>query len=111
MDMEEQLKHDFDKIAEGATADGLNDGTVPGRACSVQWTLDAPSRAVNFDSECIDCVRQSAEGLLGYQSANLIQDMISGAGKRFLSPNHCVSRLDAWQVTIAYLPADEARLP
>ncbi|KAL8717628.1 MAG: hypothetical protein Q9225_005147 [Loekoesia sp. 1 TL-2023] len=84
MDMEEQLKYDFDKIAEGATVDGLNDGTIAGRACSVQWTLDAPSRAVKFDSECIDCVRRSAEGLFGYQSANLIQDMISGAGKRLL---------------------------
>lgn len=81
MNLEEQLKQDFYKIAEGTSVDGMNDSGVTGRPCSAEWTLDAPSSAVQFDSNCIDCVRQSAEGLLGQDS---LQDMISGAGGHLL---------------------------
>ncbi|KAL9005526.1 MAG: hypothetical protein Q9188_001687 [Gyalolechia gomerana] len=81
MNLEEQLKRDFYKIAEGTSVDGMNDSGVTGRPCSAEWTLDAPSSAVQFDSNCIDCVRQSAEGLLGQDS---LQDMISGAGGHLL---------------------------
>lgn len=80
MEVEEQLKLDFDRIAKGASVGGANDGTVPGRPCSVEWTLDAPSSAIKFDSECIICVRQSAEEMLGDRATDLIQEMISGAG-------------------------------
>lgn len=77
MKLEEQLKRDFYKIAKGASVDGVYYGGAPGRPCSAEWTLDAPSSAVKFDSCCVDCVKKSAEGLLGY---DLLQDMISGAG-------------------------------
>ncbi|KAL9031517.1 MAG: hypothetical protein Q9196_000455 [Gyalolechia fulgens] len=83
MDLEEQLKRDFHKIAEGTSIDGMNDSGIPGRPCSAEWTLDAPSSAVRFDRDCIECVRQSAERLLGQ---SLLQDMISGAGGHSLEP-------------------------
>lgn len=81
MEVEEQLKIDFDQIAKGISVQGINDGAVSGRSCTVDWTLDAPSSATKFDLDCIGCVRQSAEAMLGDQSADLIQEMISGAGK------------------------------
>ncbi|KAL8839771.1 MAG: hypothetical protein Q9170_001582 [Blastenia crenularia] len=89
MDLEAQLQLDFSKIAEGASVYELNSGGVPGRSCSVVWTLDAPSPAVKFDGGCVECVRQSADKLLKDQS--MIQHMISGAGKHFQSLNHLVS--------------------
>ena len=81
LELEEQLKDDFDRIAGGASADGLSDGGISGQPCFVEWTLDAPSAAVKFNSGCIDCVRQSSEALLG---DHLVQDMISGAGEGFV---------------------------
>ncbi|KAL8710333.1 MAG: hypothetical protein Q9220_005103 [cf. Caloplaca sp. 1 TL-2023] len=83
MEMEEQLKRDFERISKGDSVDGLAD--KGGRPCTVEWTLDAPSSAVKFHPNCIDCVRQSALQLLGEEkkfSTTSIQDMISGAGKR-----------------------------
>ncbi|KAI4226740.1 MAG: hypothetical protein L6R40_008254 [Gallowayella cf. fulva] len=89
LDMEEHLKSDFDKIAKGDYVNGLNDDLgVFGRPCTTEWTLDAPSRAIRFDSSCINSVRQSADDVLGHRSKDLVQDMISGA---------------------AFLPADGAR--
>lgn len=80
-EVEERLKFDFDQIARGTSVEGLNDGTITGRPCTVGWTLDAPSSAIKFDMDCIGCVRQSAEAIFGDQSANSIQEMTSGAGK------------------------------
>ncbi|KAL8971974.1 MAG: hypothetical protein Q9183_000797 [Haloplaca sp. 2 TL-2023] len=81
MDMEQQLKYDFDGIAKGNPIDGLPKGGIKGRPCTVEWTLDSPSAATKFDSSCIDCVRQGAEELLGNKTAGLVQDITSGAGK------------------------------
>lgn len=81
MKMEEQLKAHFERIAKGSPAMGLSDECFLGRPCTVKWTLDAPSKATKFDSGCIECVRQSAEDLLGAESKDLVQDIISGAGK------------------------------
>lgn len=83
MRLEENLKADFEKIAKGEDVDGLNEGGTPGRGCTVQWTLDAPSTAIKFDESCIRCVEQSTEGLFGAKAASLMQAMISGAGKTF----------------------------
>ncbi|KAL8858050.1 MAG: hypothetical protein Q9178_005375 [Gyalolechia marmorata] len=81
LDLEKQLKSDFDQIVKGNPMNGLNDGLeVIGRPCTLEWTLDAPSRATKFDDGCISCVRQSAEDLLGAASKERIQEMILGAG-------------------------------
>lgn len=88
LDMEEHLKSDFDKIAKGDYVNGLNDDLgVFGRPCTTEWTLDAPSRAIRFDSSCINSVRQSADDVLGHRSKDLVQDMISGAGTSMLKPS------------------------
>ena len=51
-----------------------------GKECSVHWTLDAPSKAVNFDPDCIRCVEESARSLFKDQYEVLTQKMTSGAG-------------------------------
>lgn len=83
MRMEENLKADFEKIARGEDVGGLNEGGTPGRGCTVQWMLDAPSTAIKFDESCIRSVEQSTKGLFGAKAASLMQAMISGAGETF----------------------------
>lgn len=78
--MEEELKHDFAGIAAGEDVGGLNEGGTQGKACTVGWRLDAPSTAIKFDEECIQCVEQSARTLLGPEADSLVQRMTSGAG-------------------------------
>ncbi|KAL8788085.1 MAG: hypothetical protein Q9213_001843 [Squamulea squamosa] len=84
-DLEKHLKSDFDAIIKGKPVNSLNDGLeVIGKPCTMEWRLDAPSRATRFDDDCISCVRQSAEDLLmvdsGAEDNDLIHEMISGAG-------------------------------
>ena len=81
MRLEECLKADFRKIAQGEDVGGLNEGGTKGKGCEVEWRLDAPSKAVNFDEECIKCVEDSAKGLFGQDWEQSTQKMISGAGK------------------------------
>ena len=81
MRLEEAIRSDFDTIARGTDVDGLNAGGTEGRPCSVEWSLDAPSKAVKFDADCIRCIEESAEELFGDETASLTQAMISGAGK------------------------------
>lgn len=78
--MEEELKRDFTRIAAGDDVGGLNEGGTPGKGCTVEWRLDAPSTAIKFDEECIRCVEQSANALLGPEADSLVQRMTSGAG-------------------------------
>ena len=78
--LEDQLKIDFEKIAKNEAVDDLNEGGTIGKGCSVQWTLDAPSEAINFDADCINCVEDSAKDLFGSQYEALTHAMISGAG-------------------------------
>ncbi|KAL8983135.1 MAG: hypothetical protein Q9205_002538 [Flavoplaca limonia] len=81
MDLEKHLKSDFDEINHGNPLNGLNNGLeVIGRPCTINWALESPSRATKFDSNCIDCVRQSAEDLLGPPCSDSVQEMNSGAG-------------------------------
>ena len=80
---EEQLKTDFERITQGDDIGGLNEGTVQGKACKVDWRLDSLSKAVRFHEKCISCVDESAKELLGGDSAQLTQRMVSGAGKFF----------------------------
>ncbi|KAK4693576.1 hypothetical protein P7C71_g3854, partial [Lecanoromycetidae sp. Uapishka_2] len=80
MALEDQLKLDFDKIARNEAVDDLNEGGTLGKGCLVQWTLDAPSAAIEFDKDCIRCVEDSVKELFGDEHGNFTQAMISGAG-------------------------------
>lgn len=80
MRMEEELKTDFTRIAKGEDVGRLNEGGTPGRGCTVEWRLDAPSAAILFDEDCIRCVEESARGLFGTEADRLMQRMTSGAG-------------------------------
>ena len=77
MQLEGHLKADVDKIAKGEDVGNLNDGGSPGRSCSVQWALEAPSTALRFHVDCINCVSQSARDIFG---EHLTHVMTSGAG-------------------------------
>lgn len=78
---EEQLKTDFEKINQGDDVGGLNEGVIQGKGCKVDWRLDALSKAVRFNEECIKCVDESARALLGGDAARSTQRMMSGAGQ------------------------------
>ena len=90
MRLEEKLKADFDKIARNEAVDDLNEGGTIGRGCIVEWTLDAPSEAIKFDKDCIQCVEDSAKELFGDDHENLTQVMISGAGHDSVFTSHQV---------------------
>ena len=81
MILENELKVDFAKIANNEAVDDLNEGGTLGRGCTVDWTLDAPSEAINFNEDCIRCVDESAKELFGEEHEKLTQAMISGAGQ------------------------------
>ena len=81
MTFEHELKVDFEKIAKNEAVDDLNKSGTLGRECTVKWTLDAPSEAINFDEDCIRCVDESARQLFGDGHKKLTQHLISGAGQ------------------------------
>ena len=83
--MERELVRDFELIAKGENIGGLQDGGVAGKACDVEWALIAPSKAVSFNQDCIQCVDESARGIFGENADSLVMRMISGAGK-YLNP-------------------------
>ncbi|KAF6231267.1 hypothetical protein HO173_010599 [Letharia columbiana] len=80
MMLEHELKVDFDKIAKNEAVDDLSESGTIGRGCTVEWTLDAPSEAIEFDENCIRCVDESARDLFGDEYEKFTQAMISGAG-------------------------------
>lgn len=82
--MEGLLKSNFEQLVQNACLNGFEGGSIPGRPCTVEWTLDSTSSATKFDTRCIECVRQSAGDVLGHQSPLLVRDMTSGAGKILL---------------------------
>ena len=90
MGLENQLKTDFDKIAHNEAVNDLNEGGTIGRGCKVEWVLDAPSKAIKFDKDCIQCVKDSAKELFGDEHENLTQTMISGAGHDSVFTSHRV---------------------
>ena len=77
---ENQLKVDFEKIAENVAVDDFNEGGIVGKGCSVHWKLDAPSEAIKFNKDCILCIEDSAKDVFGDKYEKLTQSMISGAG-------------------------------
>ena len=81
MMLEHELKVDFEKIAKNEAVDDLNESGTIGRGCTVEWTLDAPSEAINFDEDCIRCVDESAREVFGDEYEKFTQEMTSGAGQ------------------------------
>ena len=80
MELEEQLKKDFEKIATNERVEDLNEGGTEGKGCLVEWALDFPSEAINFDEDCIRCVERSAKDVLGEKYEAESRTLISGAG-------------------------------
>ena len=80
--MEKEMKEAFSAIAKGRVEEShLSIGGTQGRPCQVEWSLDAPSKAVRFDDDCIRCVTESCEDLFQEKAEQLTQAMTSGAGK------------------------------
>ncbi len=78
--LEAALKADFKKIAEGQDIGGLNRGGTPGKGCTVEWVIDTTSTAIKFNEDCIQCVEESANSMLGVNASTLVEKMTSGAG-------------------------------
>ncbi|KAE8452813.1 hypothetical protein EG329_013085 [Mollisiaceae sp. DMI_Dod_QoI] len=78
--LDEALKEDFSKIADGEDTSGLNALGTKGRGCAVEWQLDTDSPATKFHEDCIKCVEASAADMLGTNFGTQLQRMTSGAG-------------------------------
>ncbi|KAK8140362.1 N-carbamoyl-l-amino acid hydrolase [Apiospora sp. TS-2023a] len=83
-EVEARLRQDFAALASG-TEDigGLHAGGTPGKSeFSVSWRTDSETTATVFHEDCIRCVREAAEDVLGGgDGANkLVRDVVSGAG-------------------------------
>jgi acetylornithine deacetylase/succinyl-diaminopimelate desuccinylase-like protein len=79
-ELEKTLKKEFEAIATGEEIDGINAKGTKGRGCSVEWKLDSDTKATKFDDDCIRCVEDSAEALLGAKAGEQVKRMTSGAG-------------------------------
>lgn len=85
--VEAHLREAFSAIAryepvslDGKTVDYADAGTK-GLPCSVDWTTDSVSPAVDFHPDCIGCVSDAAGALFGAEEAgSLTKEMVSGAG-------------------------------
>jgi hydantoinase/carbamoylase family amidase len=78
--MEETLRTDFEKIAQGHEVGDLNTGCTTGLPCKVSWSVDQSAKVAQFDSECISCIEESANDWFGSDSQSLTRRMYSGAG-------------------------------
>lgn len=79
-DLEAELERSFAAIASGEDVGGLNQGTTPGRSCTVAWRTDSVSSAINFHNDCIKCVTDAAGAAFGDDAEKLTKSMVSGAG-------------------------------
>jgi hydantoinase/carbamoylase family amidase len=73
-----ELQREFDAIA-------ADEGKGIGKPCRVEWKLDFDSPAVDFHQDCIDCVQESAEAVVGQdpkvaEPKSLLRTIMSGAG-------------------------------
>ncbi|SCO87880.1 related to n-carbamoyl-l-amino acid hydrolase [Fusarium oxysporum] len=85
--LEEELRRDFDLLAQGTDVDGLLAGSTPALPLSLKWRTDTISTATKFHPDCIQAVRESAESILGKDAAI---DISSGAGHDSVYTNkHC----------------------
>lgn len=78
--MEDILRADFEKMANGHDVAGLNSGCTMGLPCKVSWSVDQSANAAKFDPNCIACIEEGAYALFGSDSPSLTQRMYSGAG-------------------------------
>ncbi|KAK5158172.1 hypothetical protein LTR04_005243 [Oleoguttula sp. CCFEE 6159] len=78
--VEADCKAAFARIAAGEDVGDLNAGGTPGRPCTVAWTTDSVSPAINFHADCIRCVTDAAGDLFGSEVGALTKEMVSGAG-------------------------------
>lgn len=78
--LEEALKKDFERIANGEDVSGVNAQGTKGRGCTVEWQLDTDSPATKFYEDCIKCVEESAKSMLGTNAGGQVRRMTSGAG-------------------------------
>jgi acetylornithine deacetylase/succinyl-diaminopimelate desuccinylase-like protein len=78
--MEETLRADFEKIAQGHDVGSLNSGCTTGLPCKVSWSVDQAAKVAQFNPKCISCIEESANALLGSDGLSLTQRMYSGAG-------------------------------
>lgn len=76
--LENCLKNDFTRIAAGDDIGGLNSQGTRGKGCTVHWKGDTVSPAIKFHKDCIQCVEDSAQDILG--GKDLLERMTSGAG-------------------------------
>ncbi|KAG5785986.1 hypothetical protein H9Q73_000424 [Fusarium xylarioides] len=85
--LEEELRRDFDLLAQGTDVDGLLARSTPALPLSLKWRTDTISTATKFHPDCIQAVRESAESILGKDAA---VDISSGAGHDSVYTNkHC----------------------
>lgn len=73
-----ELQREFDAIA-------AEEGKGIGKPCRVEWKLDFDSPAINFHPDCIECVQDSAEAVIGQDPKvtdpkKLVRTIMSGAG-------------------------------
>lgn len=78
--LEDILREDFEKIAKDQDVGGLNALGTKGRGCEVEWREDSDTPATKFDNDCIRCVEESANAMLGTNAGTQVQRMTSGAG-------------------------------
>ncbi|KAK0107325.1 hypothetical protein ONS95_004019 [Cadophora gregata] len=92
--LETALKEGFAKVAAGENIGGLNSLGTKGRGCIVDWKLETDSPSTQFHEDCIRCVEQSANDMLGTSSAPTVQRMTSGAGHDRYDPMTAVRATD-----------------
>lgn len=80
-EVEARLRQDFADLATGKDIGGLHEGGTLGKSkFSVSWRTDSATTATVFHEDCIRCVREAAEDVLGDDSDGLVRDVVSGAG-------------------------------
>ena len=83
MILEESLRQDFELIARDELLEGETQKGTKGKGCTIQWKLDASSKATRFNDSCIQCIRDSATGMADLEGTSFdsiaIDKMISGA--------------------------------
>lgn len=65
--MDKQLREEVARIAHEESE----------RGCTVEWRLDTDAKATHFDKECIQCVQESADAVVG---RDMTMELTSGAG-------------------------------
>lgn len=65
--MDKQLREEAARIAREESE----------RGCTIEWRLDTDAKATHFDKDCIQCVQESADEVVGH---DLTMELTSGAG-------------------------------